>query len=129
MLVDVPRPGSSGREPGVTLHSKICGVFAALCLAAAPTAAFADDLTFTLTNASSYAVKSFYTSPANVDDWEEDVFGENYLPAGNYVSITIGDGRRQCIYDMKFVMEDDSEVVEGGVDLCELGEYTLSDAE
>ena len=50
------------------------------------------------------------------------------LPAGNYVEITIADGREQCVYDMKFVMEDDTEFVESGVDLCELGEYTLSDA-
>jgi len=89
----------------------------------------AEDLTFVLTNSSSYAVKSFFTSPANVDNWEEDVFGENYLPAGNQVNVTIGDGRRQCVYDMKFVLEDDSEYVEKEVDLCEMGEYTLSDSQ
>jgi len=74
-------------------------------------------------------VKAFFTSPAEVDNWEEDVFGDGYLPAGNQLSITIGDGREQCVYDMKFVMEDDSEFVEKGVDLCALGEYTLSDTE
>jgi hypothetical protein len=107
----------------------ILGGAAALLLAALPGAARAEDLVFTLTNSSSYAVKSFFTSPADVDNWEEDVFGDKYLPAGNYVSVTIGDGREQCIYDMKFVMEDDSEFIEKGVDLCELGEYTLSDAQ
>lgn len=104
-------------------------VAGALALVAMPAAALAEDLTFVLTNSSSYAVKSFFTSPANIDNWEEDVFGENYLPAGNYVNVTIGDGRRQCVYDMKFVLEDDSEFVEKGIDLCELGEYTLSDSE
>lgn len=109
-------------------HAVLGGV-AALLLAAAPGTVLAEDLVFTLTNSSSYAVKSFYTSPADVDDWEEDVFGENYLPAGNYVSVTIGDGREQCVYDMKFVLEDDSEFIEKGIDLCQLGEYTLSDAQ
>ncbi|MGV3491538.1 MAG: hypothetical protein ACO1OG_09480 [Devosia sp.] len=102
---------------------------AALAVAALPGAAIAEDLVFTLTNSSSYAVKSFYTSPTEVESWEEDVFGENYLPAGNYVEITIADGREQCVYDMKFVMEDDSEFFESDIDLCSLGEYTLSDAE
>ncbi|MBN9307977.1 hypothetical protein [Devosia sp.] len=105
------------------------GGAAALMLAALPGAALAEDLKFVLTNNSSYAVKSFYTSPADIDNWEEDVFGENYLPAGNYVTVTIGDGREQCVYDMKFVLEDDSEFVEKGIDLCALGEYTLSDSQ
>jgi len=107
----------------------LLGGTAALLLSAMPGVALAEDLVFTLTNSSSYAVKSFYTSPADVESWEEDVFGDNYLPAGNYVNVTIGDGREQCVYDMKFVLEDDSEYVEKGVDLCKLGEYTLSDAQ
>ena len=93
------------------------------------TPASAEDLAFMLTNASSYAVKSFFTSPVDVNQWEEDVFGDNYLPAGNQVTITIADGRTVCVYDMKFVLEDDSEFVENAIDLCQTGEYTLSDAQ
>lgn len=107
----------------------IAGGAAALMLAGLTAPVMAEDLEFVLTNNSTYAVKSFFTSPADVDTWEEDVFGENYLPAGNYVNVTIGDGREQCTYDMKFIMEDDSEFIEKGVDLCELGEYTLSNAQ
>ena len=114
---------------GVSLKLKLLGALVATGLMATPMAALAEDLTFVLTNSSSYAVKSFFTSPADVDNWEEDVFGDKYLPAGNQVNVTIGDGREQCVYDMKFVMEDDSEVLEKGIDLCELGEYTLSDEE
>lgn len=99
----------------------------ALGLLAMPGAALAEDLTFTLTNTSSYAVKAFFTSPSDVDQWEEDVFGDGYLPSGNQVPITIADGREQCVYDLKFVLEDDSEFIEKGLDLCQLGEYTLHD--
>jgi hypothetical protein len=113
-------------EENMTLKT-IGGAAAALLLLVAP--ASAEDLAFLLTNASSYAVKSFYTSPVDVNQWEEDVFGENYLPAGNQVTITISDGRAVCVYDMKFVLEDDSEFIENGIDLCETGEYTLSDAQ
>lgn len=111
------------------MQKQFLGGIAAFLMIATPVAAFAEDLTFTLTNASSLAVKSFFTSPADTDKWEEDVFGEKYLPAGNTVDVTIGDGRETCVYDMKFVMENDSELVENGIDLCSLGEYTLSDAE
>ena len=105
------------------------GGLAAVALFAAPTVAMAEDLTFMLTNSSSLALKYFYTSPADVENWEEDVLGDNYLAAGYQVNITVADGREQCVYDMKFIMENDSEFVESGVNLCELGEYTLSDAE
>jgi hypothetical protein len=123
-----PRRPRAAYPLGAKLKLSILGGAAALLLTALPGVALAEDLTFTLTNNSSFAVKNFYTSPADVENWEEDVFGEKYLPAGNFVDITIGDGRETCVYDMKFVLEDDSEFVEQGVDLCELGEYTLSDA-
>lgn len=124
-----PRPADArrGHSHGARMNLKLLGA-AALVLFALPSVAVAEDLVFTLTNTSSYAVKAFFTSPADIESWEEDVFGQGYLPAGNYVEITIADGREQCVYDMKFVMEDDTEFVESGVDLCELGEYTLSDA-
>ena len=110
------------------MNPTLRGALAALVLFV-PGAALGEDLTFVLSNNSSYLVKSFFTSPANVEDWDTDLFGDNYLPAGNYVDVTVGDGRQQCIYDMRFVLEDDSEFVERGIDLCELGEYALSDAQ
>ena len=111
------------------MHKLLPGGVAALLVLAAPASAFAEDLTFTLTNASSFTVARFFTSPADVAEWEEDVFGDGVLPSGNTVDVTIGDGRDTCTYDMKFVMEDGTELLEEGIDLCSLGEYTLSDAE
>lgn len=109
--------------------NKLVGAALGALLLVLPSAVQAEDLTFKLTNASSYNVKSFFTSPTDVDKWEEDIFGDKYLPAGNEVDVTIADGREQCVYDMRFVFEDDSDYVENGVDLCELGQYTLSDAQ
>ena len=95
-----------------------------------PSLAQAEDLTFELTNNSSYTITNFYTSPASTDDWEEDVFGEGVFPAGNTVSITIADGRDQCNYDMKFVPEGAAEFVVEAIDLCSLAGnvYELSDS-
>lgn len=105
----------------------IAAGLAALTLIALPAAAQAEDLTFTLTNSSSYNIANFYTSPANVDDWQEDVLGEDIMEAGTQASVTIADGSDECVYDMKFVFEDGSEFVREEIDLCSLGEYTLSD--
>lgn len=101
---------------------------ASIIVLAAP--AFAEDLTFQLTNRSSYSITNFYTSPTTTDTWEEDVFGDGVLPSGNTVPVSIADGSDQCIYDMKFVPEGADEFVVDGIDLCHLdgGEYTLSDA-
>jgi hypothetical protein len=99
-------------------------IVAASMIAAAP--AFAEDLVITINNTSSLALAQFFTSPADVGDWEEDVFGDGILPPGNTVDVTIADGREQCIYDLKFVMESGQEIV-GTQDMCEEPTFTLSD--
>jgi hypothetical protein len=115
----------------IAVFNRIALSLAALAVAALPTAAIAQDLTFQLTNQSSVTITNFYTSPADVEEWQEDVFGDSVFPSGNTVAVTIADGSDQCVYDMKFIAEDGSELVEPGIDLCELegGEYTLTDAE
>jgi hypothetical protein len=88
---------------------------------------FAEDLEFSLHNESSYAVVEFYASPYNVAQWEDDILGLDILASGDSVNVTIGDGREQCEYDLRFVFEDGDVVERGAVDLCETGSYTLTD--
>lgn len=98
---------------------------AALLSAGAP--ALAEDLTFTLINATSGTLTEFYTSPTEVENWEQDVFGKGVLPPGHQVEITIADGREVCDYDMRFIFDADSELepTEDTQNLCELGSYTI----
>jgi hypothetical protein len=102
-------------------------VFLACALLVLATPAVAQDLAFTLHNKSSYHVIEFYTSPSEVDDWEEDVLGDDILRAGRSLRITIADGRTQCVYDVRFVFDDGDEVEDHGIDLCETGSYTIRD--
>jgi len=102
-------------------------VGAVLALLAVSATASAEDLVFDLKNHSSFDVTEFYASPTGVDDWEDDVLGQDVLAAGDDVEITIGDGRTQCRYDLKFVFDDGDEVERKKVDLCETGSYTLRD--
>lgn len=100
-------------------------VLAALAVAFSAPAA-AQDLDFTLYNKSSYDVVEFYASPSDVGDWEEDILGADILSAGDSVRITIGDGRTQCEYDLRYVFEDGDVVDDTGINLCDTGSYTLT---
>lgn len=90
------------------------------------TPALAEDLVITINNQSSKALVQFFTSPTDVDEWEEDVFGEGILPSGNTVDVTLADGRSQCVYDLKFVLEDGQELI-GTQDMCEEPTFNLFD--
>lgn len=108
------------------MKKPICvGLAMALSLAAVPAAA--EDLTFMLTNRSSFNVTEFYTSPADVREWETNLLDGAYLPSGNEIPVTIGDGRTQCVYDLRFVLEDAEPFEDYGINLCETGGYELSD--
>ncbi len=110
------------------MRNQVLGGLAALVLVVLPSLAQAEDLKFKLTNNSSRAIQNFYTSPATTTDWQEDVLGEDTIASGQTDEITIADGSTQCVYDMRFVMDDNAEMIDKNIDLCKLGEYTLSDA-
>ena len=107
--------------------STLTAVALGFSLALGATPLLAEDLTFTLINNSTRDLHVFQTSPAGVDSWEDDVLGSDVLSAGASVSITIADGRDACVYDMRFEMEDGTELEDYDVDLCALGSYELHD--
>ncbi|MGF0537032.1 hypothetical protein ACQQ2Q_03490 [Agrobacterium sp. ES01] len=92
-------------------------------------AALAEDLVFTLKNSTSEVLERFYTSPSGVEDWEEDVFGQDVLKPGQSIKITIADGRTVCNYDMRFEFSEDSDLedMEDTQDLCETGSYEITE--
>lgn len=106
---------------------KFAGSTVALLALMAGTAA-ADDLVFTLKNSTNSVLNAFYTSPVGEESWEEDVFGRDALAPGESARITIKDGRRACEYDMRFEFQgDELEDMEDTQDLCELGEYEITE--
>ena len=104
------------------------GGLAVLSLLAFVAPAAAQTVEFTLINNSSQALHYFYTNPSNMDAWGEDLLGEDgTLEAGEQGVVTIGDGSDQCVYDFKFVMDSGAELIEPGIDICQLGSYTITD--
>lgn len=87
----------------------------------------AEDLVFKLTNSTSSTLERFYTSPTGVDQWEDDVFGQDVLSPGDSIEITIADGRSVCEYDMRFEFSEDSDLdtTEDTQNLCKMGSYEI----
>lgn len=111
----------------VYMKSKLLGSIALSAAIVSAVPSHAEDLKFQLTNGTSSVLTRFYSSPAGVDSWEEDVFGENVLNPGETANITIADGRTVCKYDMRFEFDENSnlDTTEDTQDLCELGSYTI----
>jgi hypothetical protein len=102
--------------------------FLAAAVVLASTSAHAEDLVFSLKNGTGSVLNNFHTSPTGVDNWEDDVFGNQVLSPGESIEITIGDGRSVCTYDMKFEFQGDTlDTTTDTQDLCALGEYTITE--
>ena len=81
------------------------------------------DLVFTLVNKTDATLSEFYASPTGVDNWEEDILGQDVLNVGDSGTITIADGRETCIYDIKGVFTDGDSAEQYKVNLCETETY------
>jgi hypothetical protein len=103
---------------------------AALALLVGALPAAAQNVEFTLINASSHSLHYFYTNPSNSDAWGEDLLGETgTLESGEQGTVFIGDGSDQCFYDFRFETGEGATLEVYEVDICELAEYTLTDDE
>lgn len=98
----------------------VATVFALPLVALSARNALAEEMRFTLNNATSQTLVEFYASPSNVDNWEEDILGSDVVPAGESITVTIADGRSECAYDIKGVFDDGDSVEQFQVNLCNL---------
>ncbi|MDX2099534.1 MAG: hypothetical protein SFW36_17280 [Leptolyngbyaceae cyanobacterium bins.59] len=85
-------------------------------------------VSFTLINSTSRVLEEFYASPPSTDDWEEDILGVDVLNPGESVTITIDDGRKDCLYDFKGVLGSGKgvgrgELIQTKVEVCDGGTY------
>ena len=102
---------------------RLTAAAAVVSLFAAPV--FAEDIVFTLHNATTTDVMEFYASPTSADDWEDDILGADILGAGESARVTI-QGDRGCDYDLRAVFADETEVTDS-LNLCETSDYTIVD--
>jgi len=110
------------------MNAFIRGGLAALVLLVGAAPAMAETVEFTLINDSSQSLHYFYTNPSNMDEWGDDLLGEDgTLEPGEQGTVTIGDGSDQCLYDFRFETGEGAVLEVTEVDICSLNSYTLQD--
>ncbi|MBN8940713.1 MAG: hypothetical protein J0H01_14535 [Rhizobiales bacterium] len=82
---------------------------------------------FQLFNNTGVELESFWASPPSVNNWENDILGDQTLGAGRTMSINMSDGRPDCVYDFKFKFADGDVVEKRRINVCRLGRYTLNE--
>lgn len=94
---------------------------------AAPFAASAETLSFTLENKTPNMVVQVHVSPADGGKSIE-LLRKKGLYGGKSRQLTIDDGTDACVYRIRIVFEDDSFYdLRDKVDFCETGSYTIED--
>ncbi len=108
------------------LNVRKAAVFAAIAVVCSATSASALDRHVTVVNNTDFTIVEFYASSVGQDTWEEDILGKDTLEPGQKVRIDIDDGTGYCKYDVKAVFNDGDEVVKRGMNVCEVGTFTIN---
>ena len=74
-------------------------------------------------NNTSYTMTEFYGSNKGTDSWEEDIFGNQVLPAGASVDVNFDDGSGYCVFDFKAVFSNGAELTDYDLNICELDNF------
>lgn len=85
----------------------------------------AHPLDFVFHNHTPFPVARLYVSPANTNNWEEDVLGVSVLPSGQSIDIRFNGNYNTCYFDIMAVFTDDSYIERRGFNLCNLTDITL----
>jgi hypothetical protein len=102
------------------------GAFAAMLTLVATSAYAAQDRHVRIINETEHAMVHFYASNVSVEDWQEDILGEDVLPAGSDVMINIDDGTGHCEYDFKAVFDDGEVLIRHDINVCKITSYRYS---
>lgn len=89
-------------------------------------------VSFKLVNNTSRTLQEFYASPPSTSEWEQDILGVDVLQPGESTTITINDGRADCLYDFKGVLAagagvGSGELIQSSVSVCDGGVYEYSE--
>ncbi|MBI1171627.1 hypothetical protein GC209_09510 [bacterium] len=79
----------------------------------------------TIVNDTNVAMVRFYGSNAGASTWEEDILGQDVLPAHSSVRVNFDDGSGYCTFDFKAVFRDGSSLIDSNVDVCQTGTVTF----
>ena len=98
----------------------------ALASALAADPASAADRRVRIVNNTGFTMVEFYGSNKGSQSWEEDILGADVLEDGQSVVVNFDDATGYCKFDFRAVFNDGEEVVEAGVNVCEIGTFTFN---
>ena len=97
----------------------------AILLSLPAVTASAKDVVFTLSNVTSMAVTEFHLSISGDDQWSENII-PGPIPPGGSATAAIPDSET-CVFDVRTVFEDGTEVEDLGYNLCTDPNYRLDE--
>ena len=78
-------------------------------------------------NETTFDMVEFYGSNVGTDSWEEDLLGDDILPAGSFFIVNFDDGSGYCMFDFLGVFEDGDEVIKRRVNVCQIGTFRFAE--
>lgn len=88
-----------------------------------------DEPDFTLVNAGTAHIVHLYISVSTVDNWQEEILGQDVLNPGDAVNIHLSPSDADagsCLYDIRVHGADGSQGFLWAVDLCSTSTVTLT---
>jgi hypothetical protein len=79
-----------------------------------------------LTNDTREPIVEVYVSDVGAGNWQGDLLGSDFLLPGKTVLVGIDDRDGSCRVDVKTVLDDGTDLVNRGVDVCRSEGYALS---
>jgi hypothetical protein len=71
-----------------------------------------------LTNTTRESIVEIYVSAVGSGNWQADLLGSDFLPPGASVMVDIDDRNERCRVDIETVLDDGSDLVSRGVNVC-----------
>lgn len=120
--VNANKPAANAANSNTTAPANTASNSTASNTATAPAGAAQD---FTLINKTGVIINSLYISPADKDDWEEDILGKDQLGDGETVDIKFNRDEKADKWDLKVEDSKGNSIEWNDLDLLKISKVTL----
>jgi hypothetical protein len=86
--------------------------------------AVAQDRQVRIHNNTDITLYRFYSTNSGAENWGSDVMGSSTLPPGGAMTLNFDNSYGYCVFDFRAVFEDGQELTRGGVNVCEVSDYS-----
>lgn len=107
------------------MKNALAACLALLLLFTGRSAALADKQDFTLVNKTGVEIHGLFVSPADKDDWEEDILGQDTLADGASVTVHFDRDDSTAKWDLKVTNEQDASLEWHNLNLPKISKLTL----